>query len=193
MAICANCGNSIPEGAEIGLGRTDASGQPAAVCRDCVAKVLKAETEGINPVGAIGLGALAGVVSAAVWYGVVATTNYQLGIVAIAVGWLVSRAVMIGAGGKRGHSLQAIAMVCIVLTMALSEYLIVRHFVMLELAREGKTLPLLLPIGLMATAVIEGVKADPLTLLFWAIALYEGYRLPAPRVLKSPPPSTPTA
>jgi hypothetical protein len=145
---------------------------------------LRAETEDPNLVGALVLGMGAAGVSTVLWYAMVVITNYQLGVVAIAVGWLVAQAVMRGAGGKRGPRLQALSVAGTVVAMALSEYLIVHHFTARALVQQGYAdLPLVLPWQTMVLLVIEGLKSDPLTLLFWGIAVWEAFALPAARRL----------
>lgn len=58
---------------------------------------------------ALALGSGAGLVGAAVWYGVRAATQYELGILAIAIGWGVGTGVMRGSGGRGGLGFQALA------------------------------------------------------------------------------------
>lgn len=182
MAQCGKCGAVIAEGREISLQSKD--GHATTVCPTCastsfVGRALKDERENPNMGGAILLGLGAAIISSILWYTIVVLTNYQLGIVAIAVGWLVAQAVMWGAGGKRGPRLQVLSVVITALAMVMSEYLIVHHFTAQALAQQGYTdIPLLLPVTAMFTLVVEGVKADPATLLFWGIALFEGYTLP---------------
>ncbi len=60
-------------------------------------------------VKALALGSGAGLVGAAVWYGVRAATNYELGILAIAIGWGVGTGVMRGSGGRGGLGYQVLA------------------------------------------------------------------------------------
>ncbi len=55
------------------------------------------------------LGSLAGAAGAAVWYGVRAATDYELGLIAIAVGYGVGVAVKKGSGGRGGPLFQALA------------------------------------------------------------------------------------
>ncbi|MFQ5881278.1 MAG: hypothetical protein ACE5I9_02215 [Candidatus Methylomirabilales bacterium] len=148
-------------------------------------RALQAEAEDPNLVGALVFGLGAAFVSSLLWYGIVVVTNYQLGIVAIAVGWLVAQGVMRGAGGKRGPRLQALSVTSTVIAMALSEYLIVYHFTAQALAQQGYTsIPLLLPFDVMITLIVEGLKSDPLMLLFWGIAVWEAFTLPAARGLR---------
>mgnify|MGYP005839118873 CR=1 FL=1 len=70
------------------------------------------------------------------------------------------------------------------LAMAFSEYLIVRHFAVRALAERGVAgIPLLLPLDAIVELVVEGIKADAVTLLFWAIAVYAAFTIPARRRL----------
>ena len=55
------------------------------------------------------LGVGAGAVGAGVWYAVRATTGYELGLIAIGVGFFVGAAVRMGSGGRGGWRYQALA------------------------------------------------------------------------------------
>lgn len=133
-----------------------------------------AGSERPNMVGAILAGLAAAAVSALVWYGIVVLTNYQIGLVAVGVGFLVGLGVTVGSGGRRGMALQVLSVAITLPAMALGEYLVVRHFVAAEQA-----VPWLLPPDVMLGLVVAGLRADPLTLLFWAIALWTAFKLPA--------------
>lgn len=188
MATCANCGVAIPEGHEIVLRGKDKKAPSITLCPNCVSateRAFQAETEEANLMGALLMGLGAALISSLIWYAVVVVTDYELGIIAIAVGWLVAQAVMLGAGRKRGRRLQGLSLVITVVAMAFSEYLIVRHFIVQALAKEGFTeFRLLLPLGDMLAVIVEGIKASPLTLLFWGIAVWEAFTLPARRRLR---------
>jgi hypothetical protein len=188
MATCANCSAEVSDGSVILVQGKSKKAPSIPLCPNCVTNTenaIVAETKGHNLPVAILLGLVAAVVGSLVWYGLVVLTNYQLGIVAVGIGWLVAQAVMRGAGRKRGPRLQAISVIFTLLGMAFSEYLIVRHFAVQALAAEGYTnIPLLLPLDTMLNLIIEGVKADLLTLLFWAIALWEAFVIPGQRRLR---------
>jgi len=194
MAACANCGVAIPAGSELTFRGTDRKAPDVTMCSNCartVERTFQAETEDINSVNALLLGLGAAALSSVVWYGAVVVTNLQLGIIAVGVGWLVAQAVMLGAGRKRGASLQGLSIAITVLAMAFSQYLIVRHFAVQSLARRGYTnIPLLLPFDLMVGLIVESIRNDPLTLLFWAIAVWEAYKLPGARRLQKVTPAT---
>ena len=121
-------------------------------------------------------GLFAAAIATGVWYAVVAISNWQVGLVAVAVGWLVGTGTVLGAGGGASFLLVASSAVFTLIALAVSEYLIVFHFVSeiigLSLAE------LLQPPDLMLQVVIESLAADPLTLVFWAIALFVSVSIP---------------
>ena len=102
--------------------------------------------------------------------------HIQLGLVAVIIGWAIGFGVVIGSGNHRGGLLVLISLALTLLTMVYSEFLIVMHFVVKE---SGASIPLLIDPTAMLFIVGASIKADPLTLLFWAIALYGAYKLPS--------------
>jgi hypothetical protein len=186
---CSKCGAAIADGRTIWLPPRGGEATPRPVCSTCASGALRpggAKTEDPNFAGALLLGLGAAVLSALLWYAVVVLINYQLGIVAIAVGWIVAQAVVWGSGGQRGRHFQVLSVAGTLVAMTLSEYLIVYHFTALALAQQGYgPLPLLLPVPTMGMLIFEGLKSDPMTLLFWGIALWEAYTLPAVRRVPS--------
>ncbi|HSL75584.1 MAG TPA: hypothetical protein VK867_01475 [Candidatus Limnocylindrales bacterium] len=124
-------------------------------------------------------GVLAGVVAAilatAIWYGVVAATHFQVGIVAIAVGFIVGQGVVFGARRHTSIVLVAVSVVLTLIALAVSEYLIVAHFVSQEL---GFAVDLVQPPDVFFGVISDSLGADPLTLVFWAIALFQAFVIP---------------
>lgn len=125
--------------------------------------------------GGLLAGIVAAVLATAIWYGVVAVSHFQVGIIAIAVGFIVGQGVVLGARRRGSVVLVAISVVLTLLALAVSEYLIVAHFVGQEL---GVQLDLVQPPDLIVGVVSESVQADPLTLVFWAIALFQAFVIP---------------
>jgi hypothetical protein len=136
-------------------------------------------SEAGNLAGALAVGVCAALVAAFGWYLVVALTHYQLGLLAIGVGFLVGAGVVFGGRGGRGMTFQVASVAITLLAMAGSEYLIVRHFANVQLAAEGLAIPLLTPPAVMLDIVSDGLKQDPITLVFWGIALWTAFKLPA--------------
>jgi hypothetical protein len=69
-----------------------------------------------------------------------------------------------------------------VLALGLSEYLVFYHIVTTEF---GWDVDLIQPLDLVIEIVAESVQAEPMTLLFWAFALFEGVRIPF-RAMRNP-------
>jgi len=124
--------------------------------------------------GAVG-GVVGAVVASAVWFGVVAATQFQVGLVAIAVGWIVGQAVVFGAQRRFSVGLIPISVVLTLLALAISEYLIVMHF----FSQEFGAVDFVQPPDLVLEVIMASVQTDPLTLVFWAIALFQAFVIPA--------------
>lgn len=188
MATCASCGVEIMPGSEVLVQGKDRN-QKITLCQSCAAKVdatFLAETEEPNLFGAMFFGGVAAVIASAVWYLIVTISNYELGIIAVAVGYIIGQAVFIGAGRKRGLLLQIGSGLITIGSMVVSYYFILRFFLAASLVAEGstKTLPLLLPLDLIGELFGVLVSESPLSLLFWAIAVWEAFIIPAPRKLR---------
>ena len=103
QVTCAACQQTIADS------YFDVNG--TTVCETCHGEIARhAETpRGIGSlVKAIAFGGIAMVLGAALYYAVVAITNFEIGIVAIAIGYMVGFAVRRGAGGG-GRRFQVIA------------------------------------------------------------------------------------
>lgn len=124
-------------------------------------------------------GLVAAAMATAVWYGVVVATQYQIGLVAIAVGFIVGYGVVLGANRRGSVVLVPISVILTLLALVISEYLIVAHFVSQEFAAEGLTIELLQPPDFVISVVVDSLQADPLTLAFWAIALFQAFAIPS--------------
>jgi hypothetical protein len=90
----------------------DVNGQ--SVCDSCRAQLAQlAETPRTSGVfamaGLFGLGAA--IAGAILYYAVIAITNFEIGIVAIAIGYMVGWSVRKGAGGRGGRRFQVLALV----------------------------------------------------------------------------------
>jgi len=186
MWKCYRCGKELEDSINICPGCGAGKSTVDIAAPD---STVQTEPEDKNLVRAIIFGLVAAVVSSVVWYGAVVITGYQLGILAIGVGWLIASAVVMGAGGKRGPAYQFISVILIVIAMGLSEYLVVRHFLNQELVKRGiEELPLLVSFQSILELIWMSVKESPLTLIFWGIAIYEGITLPAAKSIQEPAP-----
>ena len=188
-------------------------------CARCKAQVetqLAAKgSRGGRLLKATGLGLLGGLAGAAVWYIVLAWAEWQIGIIAVLVGFLAGRGVRRGSGGRGGRRYQ-------VLAVAITWFSVGAVFVPFAFkganqavasrndsaavadsapraatpdsaisaatpvasagatASAPKRMSLLMALGATAIFVlilpVVVVKADPLTVMFVAIALWEAWR-----------------
>lgn len=142
----------------------------------------------------VALGMAAGVATAvivgAVWYLVVTASNFQIGILAVAVGFSVGFAMRYAAGRGESRSLQAVALLLTFVTMVFAEFFIARTFYGEYLVSQGDSAPLQLLVSpaVMFELVGASIAADPLTLLFWVIALTGAFR--TTRSVDEPAPAT---
>jgi hypothetical protein len=169
---------------------TFASGIPIAE----VAAPAPAEPATMGDVagGVIG-GAIGAVLATALWYGVVTVTHWQIGFVAVAVGFVVAQGVVFGAGRHPSILLVPVSVAFTLIALLVSEYFIARFLLNEGLAEflsligtpelEGIDLTYAeLQAEIQAMSPIDIVRSslesDPLTLLFWAIAGWEAFIIP---------------
>jgi len=114
-AVCENCRQPLVSE------YFDINGR--AMCPSCHARIASAiETpRGAGPMllaAMFGMGA--GIAGAIVYYAVIAITNFEIGIVAILIGYMVGYAVRKGAGGRGGRRFQVLAVALTYFAVALA-------------------------------------------------------------------------
>ena len=101
---CGNCGNPVSD-AYFTL-------NDACVCARCEGLVREAGLPGsalARGAGAIAAGSLAAAVGGGLWLLITELTGYEIGLIAIAVGWMVGLAIQIGNRGVGGIPYQILA------------------------------------------------------------------------------------
>jgi hypothetical protein len=142
---------------------------------------------GTSLLGALILGSGAALAATALWFGVVSTTHIHAGFVAIAVGWLVAQGVVWGGGGRGSVALIPISVTLTFLALAASEYLIVVKAVSDALSEAGYsfTVDVIQPPDIVLEAIRLSIQLDPLTIVFWAIAIVEAFVVPLRRLART--------
>lgn len=110
---CSACNESIQDAYHLVDGKV-----MCERCRNEAEAALQGGSAMMGFLRAAGLGLLASVVSAAVWYGVTKATGYQFGLIAIAVGLLVGFAVRFGSYNRGGWAYQLLAVFLTYLAIA---------------------------------------------------------------------------
>jgi hypothetical protein len=154
----------------------DVNGKP--FCAACTSAIRQAH--GDSPGGAafgraLGAGVAAGAVGSALYYIVEKISGYQLSLIAIAVGFLVGRAVRWGTGGRGGALYQ-------VLAVALTYVAIAFSWLPMVLERNDDIgLADLVPLTtfLLGLPIRIGMES-PMLILVIGIGLWEAYKFTAP-------------
>jgi hypothetical protein len=151
-------------------------------------------TRWLDVAAGAGLGLAAAAAGALGWFLMVLISDAQYGIIAAAVGLLVGKAVVLGSGAARSRRLQLISVGATLLGLIAAEYLIGRHFLAAFVAEDGGgSVPVLLAPGEAIALVRDGLTQDPWTLVFWALALWPAWWIPAPRAGSGQGPRLPAA
>ncbi|MBI5361828.1 MAG: hypothetical protein HZA53_01535 [Planctomycetes bacterium] len=131
---------------------------------------------------ALGLGVLAGIVGAGVWFAIRAATGYEIGLIGIFVGWLVGVAVQRGSGARGDWLYQTLAMVLVYLAIV-STYvpLILRELAQSEMGPAHGVGDLLLRIvlasGLSLAMPFLTATEHFIGLLILGFAVFQGWKL----------------
>jgi hypothetical protein len=140
-------------------------------------------------VGGVVGGAIGAVLATGLWYGIVAITNWQVGIIAIAVGFIIGQGVVLGAGRHPSIMLVPISLTFTLVSLVVSEYLIANHFynaavaeIAAEMGMSVEEVADVAEIAGLSSNPLElirfSLESDPITLLFWAIAGWEAFVIP---------------
>jgi hypothetical protein len=162
-------------------------GQTVFLCEKChevAEKAFKEETQNPNMAMAVVLGGIAALIAGVAWYFFTVLTNYQIGYVAIGVGFIIGHAVIWGAGKKRGLSLQIMSAAITVLTLLVSQYFTVLYYARKYLLEHKTEFPKYdgqwFFISPFNPEVIKSMFS-PMGLLIWGIGIYFAYSLPKAR------------
>jgi hypothetical protein len=133
---------------------------------------------------AITFGLIAGIIPAAFWYEIATISKYHFGVLAILVGWVIGKFVAIGSRQQRELLLQVTSVILSLFMLILTEYFIIRYFLVqsLEFAR----VPIFLPLSTTISLLSEAWKNEPMTILFWMISLGLAFAVPGGLYINKP-------
>lgn len=123
-------------------------------------------------------GLAAAIATALVWYLIVVTIKIQSVWLSIGIGFAIGRAIVLGAGRRRGVEVQVMAVAFTLAALLVSEYFIGRFFLIDALKHASGSfakVPLFMSFGDAKSVVSESLKADPATYLFWGISLVAAF------------------
>jgi hypothetical protein len=154
------------------------------ICPICCEKIQAAPAG--NPasrfIKATLMGIGAGVVGAIIWFAILEVSNYEIGLVAVLVGYMVGKSVRKGSGGRGGPAYQILAVTITYLSVAA-----VHLTRALELAyKDPAGLSQVDPIRAFTFAITSpitiGVK-NPISLLIFIFAIWQAWKISAGRKL----------
>lgn len=153
-------------------------------CREAAEKAFREETQNPNMLMAGVLGCIAALIAGVAWFLLTILTGYQIGYVAIGVGFIIGYAVIWGAGKKRGVPLQIMSAAITIITLIISQYIIVLCYARKYILEHKAEFP-----GYNGEwAFVSPFHPDvlksmfsPMGLLIWGIGIYFAYSLPKAR------------
>jgi hypothetical protein len=122
---------------------------------------------------AIGGGVAAAAVGAILWTAITVATEYQIGFMAIGVGFLVGWAVRVSGKGI-DKPFGVVGAVCALLGCLVGNLLTACYF--LAAVQKTGLVDVFLSLNPVLAAKLLSVTFSPMDLLFYGIAVYEGYR-----------------
>ena len=137
----------------------------------------KPDAQGVALAGAAALAAA--VAGGVVWALIVRATDYEIGLVAWAIGWVAGTAAVAGARGARGVPLQVVAVVAALIGILLGKYLSYA-WTLQDVAEERG-----LSFGLFSDETRTFFREDIgevfgwFDLIFVGLAVYTAFRIPA--------------
>lgn len=157
--------------------------QKQRVCTRCAEKVLAdlAAERDVAPrlPFALAGGFVGASVAAAIWTAIAVFARYEVGIVAVLVGFLAGQGVRLGAGKARGRPLQAAAAALATLGLLQAKYFTFAHFAAEALLEEGVGAGPFDPAIVAAFPRALPEMLSGFDLLWVALALSAAWKVPA--------------
>ena len=128
------------------------------------------------------MGIGAGVVGALIWYAVLKISGYEIGLIAILVGFMVGKSIRKGSGGRGGVGYQLLAVAITYLSVAAASFPIILQAA-LNRPDTSRQLDIIISLALaIAWPIVGGIK-NPIGLLILGFALWQAWKISAGRKL----------
>lgn len=163
------------------------------VCEPCKSRIEWHLAEGAGFVGllkALAFGTAGGLLGAIAWYAVRALSGFEVGLIAIVVGWLVGRGVNLGTRGRGGVGFQFLAALMIYSSIALQYVPDVWKALnqSQQLTGAAAVVGFVIAVPLAFAAPFLGLPQNVIGLLIIGFGVYQAWRMNArPRVAFSGP------
>ena len=177
---CANCKRAINAGEQHTY--KGKNGTDVYLCSDCKTQIneaFKKEAREVNLPKALLGGFVAAVLGCIAWFGIEVITGFQIGYVAVGLGYLIIRGILYGSGNRRNSQLQIIGVILALLAIVAANYFIGVHDLISYAGQHYPNAPQdrVLTVSLSAAATnFFQYAIDPIGLFIWGIALYIVYR-----------------
>lgn len=155
------------------------------ICKTCNAGVLEEIAKTIATQKDIPMAILGGFIGAALgavlWAAVVIISNYQVGYVAIAVGFFAGQGVAIAVSRRQAFFLQIISVIWAGLGCILGNLVIMIYFIVQNVRKDGGEIEYFdSRLWLVALEILPEMFKDPFNYLWIALAMYFSWRVSAP-------------
>lgn len=186
LKACAQCGRSVTP-----VDRVDTADR--SFCRTCydqlqseLHEVARQSSRDIPYPAAFTGAVLGGILGALVWWGFTVITSVALGLIAIAIGFLVGHGAVRFSGGKKSREMQIMCVAVALVSILAATYLVNMTFINQAFEKQGEAQRLAFPSSLDIFFRVIALNFGIMDVVFIAITLWEAWKIPAPLTI---PPS----
>ena len=181
--VCAQCSKALTSDDRVASGDRLFCRSCYATLRQELASAVSEMSTNVNWAGAVTGAVLGGAIGALVWWGFTVLTHIALGLVAIAIGFLVGHGTVRLSGGKRTAGLQALSVGVALVSFLIAVYLVNMSLINEMFAKEGQAVRIGFPASGQVFFNVVAADFGIMDLVFLAIVVYEAWKIPRPIAL----------